>query len=64
VSRQLATGVRLDVHAATSVCVEPLRRCFVVEIVRRLGGFGVSLIAGAVIVVVLGVAGVGDPLVP
>ena len=35
---------------ATYVCLEP-----VVELVRRLGGLGVSLIAGAVIVFVLGV---------
>jgi hypothetical protein len=36
----------------------------VVELVRRVGGLGVSLIVGAVIVFVLGVAGVGDPRVP
>jgi hypothetical protein len=47
---------------ATSVCLEPITK--MLSSLNSLGGLVVSLIAGAVIVVILGVAGVRDPLVP
>jgi hypothetical protein len=47
---------------ATSVCLEPITK--MLSSLNSLGGLGVSLIASAVIVFVLGVAGVGVPVVP